>query len=135
MAHAIGADALVDDPRFASNKGRMENREALVEEMTPIFRTRSTDEWLTILEDAGIPAGPVLSITEMHGDPQTLARDMVVTLDHPVAGATKAIGLPVKFSDTPGSVRRPAPLLGEHTREILAELGYRDTDRERHATS
>jgi crotonobetainyl-CoA:carnitine CoA-transferase CaiB-like acyl-CoA transferase len=135
MAHAIGADALVDDPRFASNKGRMENRERLVEEMTPIFRTRCTDEWLTILEDAGIPAGPVLSITEMHGDPQTLARDMVVTLDHPVAGATKAIGLPVKFSGTPGSVRRPAPLLGEHTEEILTELGYMDTDGERHATS
>jgi crotonobetainyl-CoA:carnitine CoA-transferase CaiB-like acyl-CoA transferase len=76
----------------------------------------------------------VLSIAAMHSDPQTLARNMVVEVDHPIAGPSKVIGLPLKFSETPGAVRRPAPLLGEHTSEILAELGYTDIDQEqRHA--
>ena len=76
------------------------------------------------MEAAGVPAGPVLSIMEMHADPHVLARDMVVELDHPVAGPTKAIGLPIKFSDTPGKVVRPAPRLGEHTAEVLSEAGF-----------
>ncbi len=130
MARAIGAPELAVDPRFSSNRGRMENLAALVGELTPIFQSRVTGEWLKLLEAADVPAGPVLSIAAMHADPQTLARDMVVMVEHSVAGATKAIGLPLKFSETPGSVRRPAPLLGEHTSEVLAELGYTETDHE-----
>ncbi len=133
MARAIGAPELTDDPRFSSNRLRMENLAALVERLTLVFRSRPTAEWLTVLEAAEVPAGPVLSIGAMHGDPQALARDMVVEVEHPVAGATKAIGLPLKFSETPGAIRRPAPLLGEHTAEVLAELGYTDTDLVRHA--
>ena len=83
------------------------------------------------METAGVPAGPVLSITELQADPHVLAREMVVALDHPVAGPTQAIGLPVKFSDTPGKVVRAAPLLGEHTREVLAEAGYDGPEIER----
>jgi crotonobetainyl-CoA:carnitine CoA-transferase CaiB-like acyl-CoA transferase len=134
LVSAIGAPELLDDPRFSSNRGRMENLVLLVERLAPIFRGRTTGEWLRALEAAEVPAGPVLSIAAMHSDPQTLARNMVVEVDHPIAGPSKVIGLPLKFSETPGAVRRPAPLLGEHTSEILAELGYTDIDQEqRHA--
>jgi crotonobetainyl-CoA:carnitine CoA-transferase CaiB-like acyl-CoA transferase len=101
----------------------MEHLPALQESLAPIFKRRSTDEWLAILERADVPAGPVLSIAAMHRDPQTVARDMVVDVQHPVAGRTKAIGLPIKFSETPGMSGGPAPVLGEHTREILREVG------------
>jgi crotonobetainyl-CoA:carnitine CoA-transferase CaiB-like acyl-CoA transferase len=115
---------LRDDPRFASNDRRMANLPALEEALNRIFATRSTAEWLELLEAGGFPAGPVLSIAEMHQDPQALAREMVVETAHPVAGPVKALGLPVKFSGTPGGVRRAAPLLGQHSREILAEAGF-----------
>src|SRR3546814_8302968 len=81
-------------------------------------------DWLQRMENGGVPGGPVLNVSEMHNDPQTLAREMVVELDHPRAGRVKTIGLPVKFSATPGGVRAPAPLYGQHTRAVLAEYGY-----------
>lgn len=112
------------DPRFSGNGDRMANRDALIEALTAVFRTRSTADWLERLEAGGLPAGPVLSITQMHQDPQALARGMIVETEHPVAGPTKALGLPIAFGETPGRVRRPAPLLGEHTRAILSEIGY-----------
>ncbi len=120
----IEAEALGRDPRFATNADRMQHRHALEEALNAILRHKTTAEWLALFEKGGLPAGPVLSITEMHQDPQTLARDMVPELDHPVAGRIRTIGLPVKFSETPGGIRRPAPLLGQHTREVLAEIGY-----------
>ncbi len=120
----LGHQELRDDPRFLSNDARMANRAALEGELNRIFETRSTEDWLRVLEAGGFPAGPVLSIGEMHEDPQALARDMIVDTAHPVAGQVKTLGLPVKFSATPGGVRRPAPLLGQHSREILAEVGY-----------
>ncbi|HEX9903430.1 MAG TPA: CoA transferase [Propylenella sp.] len=131
LVGAVGAPELLDDPRFSSNRRRMENLAELVERLAPVFRSRPTGEWLKVLEEAEVPAGPVLSISAMHADPQTVARGMVVEVDHPVAGATRAIGLPIKFSGTPGAVHRPAPLLGQHTSEVLAELGYTDIDPER----
>jgi crotonobetainyl-CoA:carnitine CoA-transferase CaiB-like acyl-CoA transferase len=76
----------------------------------------------------GVPAGPVLSIGEMLQDPQVLARDMVVDVEHSKLGRTKALGSPVKFSRTPTKINRGAPLLGEHTREILGEYGYSNSD-------
>ena len=74
-----------------------------------------------------MPAGPVNDILQMHADPQALARDMIVEVDHPVAGRVKTIGHPVKFSRTPGKVADAAPFLGQHTREILGEMGYDST--------
>lgn len=119
---------IANDPRFKDNAGRMGNLPALVEALTRHFKKRTTAEWLALLEKAGVPAGPVLSIRDMHAHPQTIAREMVPELDHPVAGKMKTIGLPVKFSRTPGKVAAPAPLHGQHTREILSEIGYNEAE-------
>ena len=123
MLKVIGAEQLNEDPRFSNNRSRMQNRLALGEALTTYFRTNTTQHWLDALEAAGVPAGPVLSIDEMHHDPQTLARDMVPQVEHPVAGKVSTIGAPVKFHSTPGEVKRPAPVLGEHTEEVLREAG------------
>ena len=120
----LGAEALSDDPRFATNPGRMANREALAAALAPHFREASSEAWLARLEAGGVPAGPVLDVAAMHRDPQALAREMVVEVEHPRAGRMSTLGLPVKFSRTPGRVHGPAPLFGEHARAILAEAGY-----------
>ena len=124
LATLLEAPELVADPRFQSNRHRMQNLAALEQHLAPIFRRRSTEEWLAAFAAADVPAGPVLSIDAMHRDPQALARNMVLDMHHPVAGATKAIGFPIKFSATPGETGRPAPMLGEHTREVLSKADY-----------
>jgi len=125
LVDALGAPALADDIRFESNAARMANLPALVELLSPMFKRRTTAAWLAIFDAASMPAGPVLSIGEMLADPQTLARAMVVETDHTTLGPVKTLGAPVKFSDTPSTVARAAPTLGQHTDEVLAELGYR----------
>ena len=120
----LGAEDLSDDPRFAQNRDRMAHREALAEALSPHFRDAASEVWLARLEAGGVPAGPVLDVDAMHGDPQTLHREMVVEVDHPRVGAMRTLGLPVKFSATPGRVHGPAPLLGQHSRAILSEVGY-----------
>ncbi|KAB2916053.1 MAG: CoA transferase [Hyphomicrobiaceae bacterium] len=116
--------ALANDDRFKENAGRMAERPALVAALSAHFKQRTTADWLEMLDNAGVPAGPVLSIKEMHTHPQTLARDMVPVVEHATAGRIQTIGSPVKFTGTPGGIRRAAPLLGQHTREILGEVGY-----------
>lgn len=128
LLQALEAPELGSDPRFVNNAQRMRNLSVLTEALTPLFQRRTAAEWLRRLEDVGVPAGPVLDIAQMHADPQTLARDMVVETEHPSAGKVKAIGLPIKFSETPGSVRTAAPLFGQHTRDVLRELGYTDAE-------
>ncbi|MEW9921632.1 CaiB/BaiF CoA transferase family protein [Marimonas sp. MJW-29] len=123
---AIHAEELNDDPRFASNADRMANLPDLVPILEKVLKTDTTDNWLSRMEDAKVPAGPVLTIPEMHRDPQALAREMIVEVDHPTAGPVKAIGHPVKYSATPARVTRAAPQLGQHTRDILREAGYAD---------
>ncbi len=127
----LDAAHLAEDPRFAENSGRMANLHELETVLTPYFKARTSAEWLALFDEAGLPGGPVLSITEMHADPHVLAREMVVDIEHPKAGATKGIGIPVKFTETPGEIRRPAPLLGQHTREVLAEAGLSEEDIDR----
>ena len=102
----------------------MENLDDLVAELELAFPRKTTADWLGLMEKAGVPAGPILDITQTHDDPQARARDLVVELAHPVAGKTHTLGLPVKFSDTPGQVQSPAPVLGQHSREVLEEHGY-----------
>ena len=128
LLDALGAPELGDDPRFVSNAERMRNLPALQEALTAIFKTRTSSEWLRRLEEAGVPAGPVLDVRQMHADPQTLAREMIVKTTHPTAGEVTSIGLPIKFSETPGSVTRAAPVLGQHTREVLREHGFSDAE-------
>jgi crotonobetainyl-CoA:carnitine CoA-transferase CaiB-like acyl-CoA transferase len=128
LTAALEADELKSDPRFATNASRMGNLPALVDALNARFRKRSSAEWLARLEEAGVPAGPVLDVKQMHADPQVQARDMVVEVRHSRVGAVKTIGAAVKFSETPGGVRRGAPVLGEHTREVLREYGYADSD-------
>jgi crotonobetainyl-CoA:carnitine CoA-transferase CaiB-like acyl-CoA transferase len=124
MVRVLGAPEWLSDPRFKTNADRMTNLEALVGVMNARLKTRTVVEWVRLLEAEGVPCGPINSIADMAADPQALARGMVVDLDHPRAGATRALGLPIKLSASPGKVARPAPLLGQHTREVLAEFGF-----------
>jgi crotonobetainyl-CoA:carnitine CoA-transferase CaiB-like acyl-CoA transferase len=128
LLEALGATELRDDPRFVNNACRMRNLSLLTDALTPLFQRNSVAEWQRRLEEVGVPAGPVLDIAQMHADPQALAREMIVETMHPTVGPTKAIGLPIKFSDTPGGVRRAAPVFGQHTREVLREHGYSDAE-------
>src|SRR5690625_870792 len=124
LVEVLEAPELAKDPRFLDNEQRMAHRKELEEELNRRFRTRSCSDWLACLEKAGLPAGPVYDIKQMHEDPQVLAREMVVEVEHTKLGPVKTLGLPIKFSDTPGGPRRGAPLLGEHTHEILREHGF-----------
>ena len=124
LVEVIDMPELADDARFVDNAMRMKNLTALVEILSERFKQRRTVDWLARLEAVGVPASPVLSIGDMLEDPQVIARDMVVEVPHSRLGQTRALGSPVKFSLTPTRISRGAPLLGEHTREILAEYGY-----------
>lgn len=128
LLRVVGASELAADPRFGTNADRMAHREALVEALSVHLRRRTTAHWTSALERAGLPVGPVLDIAAMLAHPQTAAREMVVETNHSRLGATRSLGLPIKFSATPGSVRRGAPVLGEHTREVLREAGYADAE-------
>ena len=128
IADVLGHPEWRDDPRFATNSARMAHLDELAALMNAVLATRTKAEWATTLDAAGVPVGPVHSIGEALSHPQTLARGMVVDLVHSQAGPTKALGCPVHFSATPTAITRPAPLLGEHTREVLREYGYADAD-------
>jgi crotonobetainyl-CoA:carnitine CoA-transferase CaiB-like acyl-CoA transferase len=131
IADVLGHPEWRADPRFATNSARMANLDALTSAMSEVLATRTRAEWLAAFDTAGVPAGPVQTIGEALTHPQTLARGMVVDLQHPEAGPTKALGCPLHFSATPTRVTRPAPMFGEHTREVLREYGYgeREVDR------
>ncbi|BBL80230.1 CoA transferase [Rubrobacter xylanophilus] len=124
LCTAIGREELMEDERFATNERRMANREELAAELESTLRERTTDEWMEVLLEAGFPAGPIYDYKQVFEDEHTLARGMMVEMEHPVEGTVRGLGIPVKLSETPGAVRRAAPLLGEHTRETLRRLGY-----------
>jgi len=120
---AIGRPELAADVRFIGRAARLANRAALIAEIEKATVTDTRAHWLARLDAAGVPAGPINSYPEALADPHTLARGMVVDLVHPGAGPIKALGVPVKLSETPGSVDRPAPLVGKHTEALSAALG------------
>jgi crotonobetainyl-CoA:carnitine CoA-transferase CaiB-like acyl-CoA transferase len=128
LVEALEAPELLDEPRFKENRDRITNLAALQEALTPHFRKRTTEEWMARFEAIGLPCGPVNDVRQMHADPQAVAREMVIEVDHATLGKVRTLGLPVKFSDTPGGVRRGAPLLGQHTREVLREFGFADAE-------
>jgi crotonobetainyl-CoA:carnitine CoA-transferase CaiB-like acyl-CoA transferase len=106
----------------------MANLSVLTDAMAAVLRTRTREEWMTVFDAAGVPVGPVHTIAEALNHPQVRARGMVVEVDHPQAGKTRSLGCPLHFSATPTSVRRHAPMLGEHSRELLREYGYGDAE-------
>ena len=120
----IETPALAADERFTTNKGRVENQDALRPLLAERIRTRSRSQWLDVLKQAGVPCGAVRDLAEVLSDPQLVERMMVVPMHHPKAGPMQVLGVPVKMGETAGGVRTPPPVLGQHTQSILAELGY-----------
>ena len=131
IASVLGHAEWRDDARFASNSARMQNLPTLIEAMNAVLVTRGSAHWIAALDAAGVPVGPVHTIGEALSHPQTLARGMVVDQLHPQAGLVKGLGCPIHFSKTPTRIDRPAPMLGEHSRDLLREYGYADTEIDR----
>lgn len=126
IADVLGHPEWRADSRFATNTARMENLAALTAAMDAVLKDRDTAYWIQAFDSAGVPVGPVHTVGQALSHPQTLARNMVVDLVHPQAGPTKALGCPIHFSRTPTQITRPAPMLGQHSRELLREYGYDD---------
>ena len=125
----LGAPEMATDPRWHTNAARGRNRASLIDRLQEIFLTKSYEEWEAILVPAGIPMGAINTIDSVVAHPQVAARGVLVECEHPTAGKTRVVGPPVKLSDTPGAVRTPAPLLGEHTDSVLrAKLGMDDAE-------
>jgi crotonobetainyl-CoA:carnitine CoA-transferase CaiB-like acyl-CoA transferase len=125
----LGLPELVDDPRFVTNAARNANRPALIDALQEAFLTKSYEEWETILLPAGVPMGAINTLDAVVAHPQVAARGSLVECEHPVAGRLRMVGPPVRLSETPGAVRTPAPLLGQHTDDVLkSRLGLDDAE-------
>ncbi len=131
LCNIMGRQELLADERFSTISLRLANRPALQDELEKTFRLHTKDYWVDMLLASGIPAGPILSYPEAFGSEHARARGMRMEIDHPIEGQVPNIGFPVKLSGTPQQVRRHPPLLGEHTREVLAELGIGDEEHSR----
>ncbi len=132
LTEALGVPELRDDGRFSTNADRMRHLVELIGVLAPLLAVRTTDEWVAILEEAGVPAGPVASVGEMLEHEQTRVREMVIDVEHSRLGTVRSLGSPVKMSAAHATGPRiGAPQLGEHTREVLAEAGYAEAEVER----
>ncbi|MBC3876571.1 CoA transferase [Undibacterium sp. FT79W] len=124
---AGGEEQLATDERFCTNPARVANREVLIPLLAEMVKRKSRQEWIALLEDAGVPCGPINRLDDVFNDPQVKARGMQITLPHPSAGSVKLVGSPMKLSATPPDYQSPPPLLGQHTDQILKSvLGYDD---------
>jgi len=128
LCQALGRDDLLQDPRFRSNAERVAHREVLVPLLQVETRKYRTAELHEMLDKADIPCAPVNTLDKVLTDPQTLAREMIVDVPHPLIPDLKLLGVPIKLSDTPGEVRLPPPLKSQHTEEVLTDLGYSGAD-------
>jgi len=127
LCNALGHPEWPRIAAFADNASRVRHRTALAERIESVTRRHPRSHWLAAFGASDIPCGPINSYAEVFADPQVVARDMVVTVDHPTLGAMRTLGSPIKLSATPTEVRRRAPHLGEHTEEVLREAGFSDT--------
>jgi formyl-CoA transferase/CoA:oxalate CoA-transferase len=125
----MGLEDMRDNPRYTTNVARNTNREPLIARLQEVFLTRTYEEWEALLLAHGVPVGAINTIDTVVEHPQVKARGMLVETTHPVAGQVKIVGVPIKLSETPGSVREPAPLLGQHTDQVLHEyLGMDESE-------
>ncbi len=124
LCKAIDRDDLIENKDFIDNANRLNNREKLEKELEKTLSKKKSNYWIKKLDDYGVPCGPINNIGEAWDDPQVIARNMKVTLEHPTAGKIENIGISPKLYKTPGRITRPAPILGEHSTEILEEYGY-----------
>jgi glutaryl-CoA transferase len=123
FCEAAGLQQLPTDSRFATNPARVEHRIELAAQLEPVLTQHSRKHWIAVLTEAGVPCGEVREVAEALADAQLLARQMIESVDHATIGPMKVLGLPIKLSDTPGSVRTAPPTLGQHTSAVLTELG------------
>jgi crotonobetainyl-CoA:carnitine CoA-transferase CaiB-like acyl-CoA transferase len=128
FCNLIGAPEWLIDPRFATNGDRYSRRYELAELISEKLQARTSAEWEPLLNDAGIPCGPIHRLDEALDHPQVRHREMVVEREHPTMGSVRLLGLPVKLSDTPAAIHRTPPLMGQHTDDILRDLGLTDAD-------
>ena len=124
LCPGIGHPELLEDPRFESNTARVENRAQCVEVLSEIFRTKTVAEWVDIITEAGVPVGPINTVSDVISDAQVNARNMVVDMPHPNVPDLRVPFSPLKLAETPPAIRRTPPMLGQHNEEILTELGY-----------
>lgn len=122
LCEAIERTELAEDERFITNPLRAENYNELRPLIAEPLKEKTTKEWLSILDKFGVPNGPINNMEDVINDPQVLAREMIVEVDHPKAGKMKMLGVPIKMSETQGSIKSPAPLLGQHTTEVLKNI-------------
>jgi formyl-CoA transferase len=123
LARLLGHDEWIVDPRFATDASRVAHRQALAAAIEAVTAERPRAEWLSRLDRSGVPCGPINTYADVFADEQVQAREMAVAVDHPTLGRMTTLGTPVKMSETPLDARRRAPLLGEHTEQVLREFG------------